>query len=261
MVPALVVIVAAAALFGGDGGKTRMVRAGGDPARGLLVNRTWGTHPFDPPDPGRATVVFVHGFNPAPRLVHFTMDERLGQSVARRGGPAINVLGWDWNAATFDNLNPRVNSHNAVNQGFLLAGALRRSGIDPSTTYLIGHSAGGMVATAAAWDFVTNDGRQVARLTLLDPATIYHEVIFERLKAGSLAPRVENYWSPGPSAYGREVALPGVWDYRVEGTSRYSGVLLPLRSDHLSIVNWYLGSVENPRLPWGFNTSPIGFGR
>jgi len=252
-------VLAAAALIAG-GPRQGLIVRGGDPARGLLVNVTSGARPFDPPDPWRPTVVFVHGFNPAPGIVHFRMAERLGASIARRGGPPSNVLGWDWNAATFDSLRPDVNAENAVRQGHALAAALLASGVDPSRTHLIGHSAGGMVATSAAWVFAARHGRPPAQLTLLDPATFYHEVIFERLSAGALAPLVENYWSPGPSAYGNEVRLPGVRDVRVDGRAPFSGVVCPLRSDHISLVTWYLSTVEDPSRPMGYNTSrrPVG---
>ena len=255
-----IVAILAAGLLGGCGHRAPMVVLGGDPSRGLLINHTVGVRPFDPPDPNRPTVVFVHGFNPAPRLVHFTMAERLADAIARRGRPPINVLGWDWNAATFDSPRPSVNSQNAVRQGSALASAIARSGIDPARVHLIGHSAGGMVATSAAWVFARNFGRPVAQLTLIDPATFYHQVIFERLGAGSLAPLVENYWTPGPSAYGNEVRFAGVRDIRVEGRAPLTGVVCPLRSDHLSLVDWYTLTAANPSFPGGFNTSRLADG-
>ena len=72
-----------------------------------------------------------------------------------------------------------------------------------------------------------------------------------------LAPLVENYWCPGPSAYGREVSIPGVRNFRVVGPASFAGVLRPLRSDHLYIVRWYLRIVEDPRRAWSFDSSPI----
>lgn len=251
----LVLIVST--ILSADGPRPTMLRAGGDSARGVLLNHSSGARPFDPPDLNKHTVVFVHGFNPAPRIVHFTMAERFSEAIQRRQREQFNVLSWDWNAATFDSLNPRVNSINAVHQGHLLAEALRRKGLEPLRIHLIGHSAGGMVATSTAHVFAKGLGSPVAQLTLLEPATFYHEVIFEQLEAGSLAPRVENYWSPGPSAYGNEVALPGVLNYQVVGTASYTGLIRPLRSDHISIVAWYLDSVGNPSVPWGFNTSRL----
>lgn len=225
------------------------------------MNLSPGARPFDPPDPARPTVVFVHGFNPLPRVVHFGMAQRFAESLARRGGPGMNLIGWDWNAATFTSVHPGVNSEAAVHQGHALARALGNAGVDPARTHLVGHSAGGMVVASAARVFALGQGRPVAQLTLLDPATFYHAVIFERLGAGSLAPVVENYWCPGPSAFGREVALPGIRNFRVDGHASYVGVVNPLRSDHLFIVRWYLATVENPHRGQGFNTSPLVTGQ
>ncbi len=252
--------VLTAAAMAADRTGSPLIRRGGDPARGLLVNCSPGARPFDPLDLSRPTVVFVHGFNPLPRVVHFEMAQRFAESLARRRGPALNLMNWDWNAGTFESLSPGANSEAAVRQGHALTRALVEAGVDPARVHLIGHSAGGMVVASAARDFALGRGRPVAQLTLLDPATFYHRIIFERLEAGSLAPVVENYWCPGPSAYGREVALAGVRNYRVDGPASFAGVVCPLRSDHLYLVRWYLATVEDPRRPLGFNTSPLAFG-
>ncbi len=254
MMSAVVLILGSLLSQSAGGSRPALIVRGPDLARGLLVNRTPGTRPFDPPDRSLATVVFVHGFNPAPRIVHFEMAIRLAEAMARRG-TRCNILEWDWNAATCDSLRPRVNSEKSVQQGHLLADQLALAGIDPARMHLIGHSAGAMVATAAAWDYAVRWGRPVAQLTLLDPATFYHEVIFQQLQAGSLAPLVENYWTASPSAYGNEVRLPGVRDYHVTGRSYYLGVFCPIRSDHVSIVVWYLTTIENGTIDGGFNTN------
>ncbi len=259
MIWALAVVFTAAATITGSGGgrEAPLVIRGGNPARGILVNLSTGLRPFDPPDPALPSLVFVHGFNPLPHVVHFGMSERVAESLARRGGLACNVLAWDWNAATFESLHPGVNSEVAVHQGHALAHALWRAGVDPARTHLIGHSAGGMVATSAAWVFARRFGRPAAQLTLLDPAAFYHTIVFDRLQAGLLCPVVENYWLPGPSAYGRESATPGVRNYRIVGPASYAGVVRPLRSDHIFIVRWYLGTIEDPRRSAGFNTSAL----
>ena len=257
MIPAIAVLLTAAASLAADGREMILLRAGGSPARGLLVNRSPGRRPFDPPDPSLPTLVFVHGINPLPHLVHFTMAERLADALVRRGGPRCNVLAWDWNAATVESLRASTNSEAAVRQGLPLASALWATGIDPARIHLIGHSSGGMVAASAARVLARGFGRPVAQLTLLEPASFHHAILFERLEAGSLAPIVENYWAPGPSAYGREVLLPGVCSYRVDGPASYAGVLCPLRSDHLYIVQWYFETVEHPGLMAGFNRSRL----
>jgi pimeloyl-ACP methyl ester carboxylesterase len=257
MFAAFAVLFTAASTISAGGRDAVLVRSGGDPAPGLLVNHTKGSRPFDAPDPSKPTVVFIHGLNPLPRLVHFTMAEGVADSMARRGVAPFNVLGWDWNAATVESLLPGQNSEAAIRQGPSLAWSLLRAGLDPSKIHLIGHSSGAMVATSTARVFARSFGRPVAHITLLDPATQHHAIIFRRLEAGTLAPVVENYWSPGPSAYGGEIALPGVRNYRVDGRASFAGVLRPLRSDHLAIVRWYLDTIERPGRPEGFNQSQL----
>src|SRR4051794_16448206 len=147
-----VVVVAAVAAVAGHGERRRpLVVGGGDPARGVLVNHTPGVPPFAPPDPSRPTIVFVHGFNPMPRTVHFAMAECLADALAKRpNAPAFNLLAWDWNAATFEGLSVRRNVDASVQQGHRLASALMAAGLPPSRIHLIGHSAGSLVATSAA---------------------------------------------------------------------------------------------------------------
>jgi pimeloyl-ACP methyl ester carboxylesterase len=258
MSPTIAALITAAALVAGDRPDVVLLSSGGDPARGLLVNHSPGRRPFDPPDPALPTLVFIHGINPFPRLVHFTMAERLAEALGRRGGPPCNVLAWDWNAATVESLRAGPNSEAAVRQGVSLAFTLWKSGLDPARIRLIGHSSGGLVAASAANVLARRFSRPVAQLTLLEPAGFYHSIIFERLEAGSLAPVVENFWAPGPSAYGREVPRPGILNYRVDGPASYLGLLCPLQSDHLYIVRWYLETVEHPESFEGFNRGVLG---
>ncbi len=98
-------------------------------------------------------------------------------------------------------------------------------------------------------------GQPLAQLTLLEPAILYHTLVFERLRAGSAALRVENYWTPGPSGYGCEVAHAGVWNVRVAGPTPNFGVICPLHSSHLFIVEWYIATAEGRACFSGFNTS------
>jgi hypothetical protein len=82
-------------------------------------------------------------------------------------------------------------------------------------------------------------------------------VVFERLAAGATARRVENYWSPDRGAYGREAAYPGVENIRVDRQPRSSGPILPRRSSHWYVVEWYITTIENASYPVGFNRSLI----
>jgi pimeloyl-ACP methyl ester carboxylesterase len=257
MISAFGVLLTVAATLVAGNRDGPLIERGGDLSRGILVNRTPGTRPFDPPDRSRPSLVFVHGLNPMPRVVHFTMTERLAESLERRGGLACNILDWDWNAATFESLKTSTNSEASIQQGKELACSLWRAGLDPARIHLIGHSAGGIVATSAAEFFARQIGRPAAQLTLLDPAAYYHSYIFDRMQEGLPCPIVENYWSPGPSAYGKEVAVPGVRNYRVDGPASFAGVICPLRSDHLFLVRWYFRTVEQPDLSYGFNTSRL----
>ena len=202
-------------------------------------------------------MVFIHGLNLAPGIVHFEMGQRLAEAIARRRepGPGFNVLAWDWNAATFAGLRSRANEEVAVQQGGALAAALRRAGIAPGRTHLIGHSSGCIVAVSAARGLAAGPGQAVARLTLLDPAAIHHPLVFDQLAAGSSALRVENFWTPGPSGYGREAARAGVRDVRIDGPSPYLGLVRPSRSNHLHLVQWYLQTAGDVTIPAGFNAS------
>ncbi|MCA1693616.1 MAG: hypothetical protein LC749_02190, partial [Actinobacteria bacterium] len=101
-------------------------------------------------------------------------------------------------------------------------------------------------------------GRPVAQLTLLEPATFYHHVVFERLAAGTSAQRVDHYWAPGPSGYSREVGHAGVRNYRVDVPSPVLAAVHPLRSGHLHVVRWYLTTVADRSFPVGFNASVFG---
>jgi pimeloyl-ACP methyl ester carboxylesterase len=255
---AIVALSLALATVGAAGDRATLVGLGGDPARGVLVNRSPGSRPYEPPDPSRLTVVFIHGVNPLPRTVHFTMAERLAEAIAGRFGPgAFNVLDWNWNAATLVSHRHAENSEAAVSQGVLLAESLRSAGIAPSRLHLIGHSAGSMVAASAARAMADSLGERPAQLTFLDPAGFYHEILFDRLAAGSAAGRVENCWAAGPSGYGRASRRAGVVDVRVVGRTPFLGVVAPTRSGHLDIVRWYVATAADPTCPHGFNASVL----
>jgi hypothetical protein len=238
--------------------RPRLFRLGGDPSPGVLANRTPGARPFDPPDPSRPTLVFVHGLNPIPRLVRYTMSQELAVAVARRGGATPNVLSWEWNSATLVSLSPQVNAEATVAQGRRLAGALRARGVAPGATHLIGQSSGTIVAASAARTLLAETGRPVARLTLLDPAAGYHDVVFDQLEAGTSAVRVENCWAPGLTGFGRAVGHAGVRNVRVDGPAVGPATLLAPRPAHLNVVHWYLDTVADRSLPGGFNDGDPG---
>jgi pimeloyl-ACP methyl ester carboxylesterase len=242
---------------GGEGGRSTLIAAGGDLARGVLYNRTAG-QPLDaPPDPARPTFIFVHGFNPLPRTIHFEMAQRFGEAVGHRfGAGAVNVLDWDWNGATFAGIHYERNTEAAVQQGPMLADAIARAGLDPARVHLIGHSHGAIVVASAART-IAGRGGLVAQVTLLEGAGFYHDILFERLGASSVASRVENYWSPGPSAYGQTANYPGVINVRVPPRNPLVGVVLPSHSGHVDMVRWYISTAADPCCPLGFNASVL----
>jgi hypothetical protein len=188
------------------------------------------------------------------------MTERLAEAVARRGGPPLNVLSWEWNAATLVSVNRRVNAEATVAQGVRLAASLDALGVRPEQAHLIGQSSGAIVATSAARAMLGRSGRPAAQLTLLDPATPYHDLVFDRLAAGTAAVRVENYWAPGLSGFGRPVAHAGVTNVRVDGRGDAPAAFRGPRSAHLDVVRWYLGTVTDTdtRSPRGFAGSVFG---
>jgi pimeloyl-ACP methyl ester carboxylesterase len=243
-------IVAVAAAWGE---RPALVRLGGDPAPGLLVNVSTGARPFDPPSPQRPSVVFIHGVNPLPRLARFTIAERLAEAHASRSGPPVNVLAWDWNAATLPGLRVRDNQASHVEQGRRLAAALAAAGLAPESTHLIGHSSGAIVAASAARAVRDGGGRAVARVTLLDPAVLYHDLVFDRLAVGDASPHVENVWADGPGGFGRHVDRRGVVNRRTPIDAPPSGAVVLTRSAHWRLVHWYLDAVSDPRSPSGFS--------
>lgn len=254
------ILILAASLPAALGGeRLRLIEAGGDPAPGLLVNETPGCRPFDPPDPLRPTLVFIHGANFAPRLVHFPMTRRLRESVERRGGPMPNVMGWDWNARARYGPTSPAHDENAIDQGRRLASALRAAGLAPGGIHLIGHSSGGVVAASAAADFARqHGGPSVAQVTLLDPALVYHDTIFRRLAVFGTASRVENVWAAGPSGFGGPTTAPGICNIRANTPGGLYGTIDPRYSAHLQAVRWYLETVADSFAPGGFNDSVFG---
>ncbi|MBX6312596.1 MAG: hypothetical protein IRY99_06705 [Isosphaeraceae bacterium] len=236
-------MLALAAPVAEPGGTPRLMELRPTLARGVLVNLTAGSAPEAAIDPARPTVVVVHGVNVFAPLLRFALAERYAEVIARRHGAGVNVLGWDWNAATLAGLRPSVNHRHAIDQGHALAAALYRLGVEPAHLHFIAQSTGCLVSAAAARDLLSWTGRPVARLTLLDPITWHHPLIFEQLGASSCARLVEHYWAPGPSGFGREAPYPGVLNTRVDGPHGLLGLIRPLHTDHLHAVRWHLGTL------------------
>jgi pimeloyl-ACP methyl ester carboxylesterase len=226
-------------------------KPGGDPAPGLLVNVTAGCRPFDAPDPAKPAVVFIHGWNPAGRAFHFTIAQQLSAAIARRGEPPCNVLAWDWNGATVAGLHARDNRGAAVEQGRRLASALMASGLPAGRVQIIGHSLGCIVAASAARNLRDATGGAVARLTLLDPATVYHDYVFDRFTPGAICARVEHYWAPGATGFSREVNQGGVLNFRVDPPH-------PLRFAHWNVATWYIASADARAGRIGYGAAPPG---
>ncbi len=226
-------------------------KPGGDPAPGLLVNVSAGCRPFDPPDPSRPAVVFIHGWNPAGKAFHFTIAQQLSAAIARRAEAPCNVLAWDWNGATVNGPHARDNRDAAVEQGRRLASALTACGLPAWRVQIIGHSLGCIVAASAARTLRDSTGGAVARLTLLDPAAAYHDYVFDRFTPGAVCSRVEHYWAPGATGFSREVTRARVLNYRIDPPH-------PLRFAHWSIVSWYLASADDRSARIGYNAAPAG---
>lgn len=236
----------------GDIEPPRLIEFGGNPATGWLVNVGVEGKAVDPRLP---TLVFIHGLNVAPNLIHFGMAHRLGEAIGRRGGSPVNVLGWDWNASTMVGWNRQANRSEAVQQGERLALALLGIGIDPGKTHLIGQSSGAIVAASAASRLCLVSGRRVARVSLLDPARAYHDLVFETYDITRSAVVSENAFAPGPSGFGAPVWREGLRNIQVDAPRPWSGVIDPRHSAHLHVVRWYLGTAADPSQPGGFNAS------
>jgi hypothetical protein len=224
-------------------GPARLTAVGRDPARGELVNLTIGFARGDAPAPARPTVVVVHGLNPFHPVLHFTIAERYAEAIHARHGGAVNVLGWDWNAATMHGLRAGTNARHAVEQGRRLASALLASGADPAGLHLVGQSTGCVVATAAA-RALTAGGRPPSRLTLIDPAGAEHGILFGELAAATAAAHVDHAWMPGPSGAGHAGAPAPAHETRLRPSSGVLGFALPGRADHFNAVRWHIGQMS-----------------
>jgi hypothetical protein len=226
----------------------RLMAHGADDAPGVLINCTVGVPPFAAPDPSRISVVIVHGINPYHPFMHIEMAQRYGEAIGAVWGSNVNVLGWDWNASTMLGPFPARNAALAERQGRLMADALLRAGLAPEKLHLVGQSSGCIVAASAARVIADSRGRLIDRLTLLDPRTGHHTMVFETLRAGSAARIVDHLWATGPSGFGSNAPYANVRNVAVIGPSGWTGFLSPGSLDHMQLVQWHIGQIAaNPQ--------------
>ena len=227
----------------------RLLAVGTDQAPGVLINCTVGAPPFAAPDPSRFSVVIVHGINPCHPFMHLEMAQRYGEAIGAVWGSHLNVMGWDWNANSMRGPFPLRNAALAERQGRAMAEALLRAGLAPESLHLVGQSSGCIVAASAARVIADRCGRPVDRLTLLDPRTGHHPIVFEKLQAGTAARIVDHLWATGPSGFGSDAPYANVRNLAVIGPSGWAGFLTPESLDHMQLVQWHIGQMAAN--PWG----------
>jgi pimeloyl-ACP methyl ester carboxylesterase len=230
-----------------------------DPSKGWLINMSpdmeWGS----PIDPSRPTVVLVAGLNPDADLMTNLLAEPYSEAIGHHT-PHVNVLKWAWGAASFPSLKQSVQAHNAIAQGRMLAAALQEAGIPPRKVHLIGQSIGCLLIASAAQSLCCSTGEAVGQLTFLDALWWNHHLIFEELKAHQATSRIVNYWTDGPSGYGKPARYPGVQNCYVEwGPSPLLGVVLYWRGNHVWVSRWYVRRIANPECFYGFDAPPDFF--
>jgi pimeloyl-ACP methyl ester carboxylesterase len=199
-------------------------------------------------DPARPTIVITHGFNPLVGKMRLNHAACFSSAIRQRCGDRFNLMGWDWNNAAFDYLSGRRNTNMSIRQGQLLARRLAAIGIDPASTWLIGHSLGAVVMANAACRLAEETGSRVAQLTLLDPVCLHHDLIFRRCAATRNVCRVEHYWVGGRSGVGRPAFRPGVYNQRVRGYAPLASWLAP-RGNHAYLIEWYYNSIYDTCWP------------
>ncbi|WP_422924223.1 hypothetical protein [Singulisphaera sp. PoT] len=217
----------------------KIVVKGGDHAPGILVNYTAGARPFDPINPSLPTVAVTHGLNPYHPVLHFAMAERYAESIGRKYGAGVNVVGWDWNAATMPSVRPSVIRQNAIAQGHAFGNALLNAGVDPASVHLVGQSSGCLTIAAAARFLLQHTGRRVGRISVLDPSIAEHPLLFDELDVVSTTNYLEHIWVPGASGFSCQVDRPGVNNLCVPGPRGVRGLFNPLHLDHLYAIGWH----------------------
>jgi pimeloyl-ACP methyl ester carboxylesterase len=241
---AIIVICSSLQGFGGllcD--EIRLVEFGPDHARGVLVNASCGRRPSDPLDPGKTTILIVHGLNPFHPFAHFSVGPRYAEALRLRYGALYNVAYWDWNAATGNGLHESKERCLAVSQGYRLADQLVAQNIEPSRLHLIGQSAGCMLVAATAQRLAHRTGTPVGCVTVIDPARLEHGLIFEQLRVGLNAHIVEHLWVPGFSGFGAQANYPNVRNITLQGPRGWRGLVRVTKSDHLHAVRWHIAAL------------------
>jgi pimeloyl-ACP methyl ester carboxylesterase len=248
----LVMLLTLASLATGCGLNTAVLQKGGSCRKGVLLNYSCGARPCDPIDPAKPTIVITHGWNPLPKRIHTTFGCSGAQALRCRCGDSFNILSWDWNGVKISPFNDeplRV----GLCQGRMMAAALRRRGVVPRRTQIIGHSLGTIVAAQAA--VCLSDRGPMRQITLLDPPETYHEEIFCCLRPTRHACVVENYWTPGLSGYGAHIDCRGVRNYCVKGPTPIRGTVDLSVSNHVFVMLWYHQTMRCPSMRRGFQNS------
>jgi hypothetical protein len=231
----------------------------GDPSQGFLINMSpdmeWGS----PIDPSRPTVVVVAGLNPFPDHLTNLLAEPYSEAIGQHT-PHINVLKWAWSGASNPAPLQSVQAHNAIAQGRKLAAALQETGIPPHKLHLIGQSLGCLLVAATAQSLCCAAGEPVAQITFLDALWWNHHLIFKEIKAYEFTNRIVNYWTDGPSGYGKPEHYPGVQNCYVEwGPYPVSGLILFWKGNHVWVSRVYVRLMSNPERFYGFDAPPPCF--
>jgi pimeloyl-ACP methyl ester carboxylesterase len=251
----LVFALAACGLASGCGLNTAVLQTGGNGRMGVLLNYSCNAHVCDPIDPNKPTIVITHGWNPLPNRIRCTFGPAAAEAIKCRCGDSYNILSWDWNGVRVPALGDGpINV--GRDQGRKMAAALRCRGINPCRAQIIGHSLGTVVIAQAATCLA--DLGQFAQITLLDPPESMHEEIFQLQCITAHACSVENYWSPGISAYGAHANVAGVQNYKVLGAPHpVIGIVDLSVSNHVYVMRWYYDTIRCPSMRCGFQNSAL----
>jgi len=99
------------------------------------------------------------------------------------------------------------------------------------------------VVAAAARHYMHLTGRPLGQVILLDPVGSSHKVIFDEQAVGSAAGRVDHFWVPGASGFGRAANRSGVVDTQIAAPKGLRGWMNPFKSDHMQAVRWHINTV------------------